>query len=58
VYLPSNGCSSKEEVLAKLVVSESIVFGVGVYLAGPFLVPVSSFLVPTSEGVLNCSVRD
>ncbi|KAF7342496.1 Urea carboxylase [Mycena venus] len=48
VYLPSNvdylarnnGFDSSEEVLAKLVDSDWLVFGVGFYLACPFLVPI------------------
>ncbi|KAF8187965.1 allophanate hydrolase subunit 2-domain-containing protein [Mycena galopus ATCC 62051] len=48
VYLPSNvdylarnnGFDSSEEVLAKLVASDWLVFGVGFYLACPFLVPI------------------
>ncbi|EIW77496.1 AHS2-domain-containing protein [Coniophora puteana RWD-64-598 SS2] len=49
VYLPSNveylaknnGLSGgKEEVLAKLVESDWLVFGVGFYLACPFLIPI------------------
>ncbi|KAK7051710.1 urea carboxylase [Favolaschia claudopus] len=48
VYLPSNidylarnnGFESTEEVLKKLVASDWLVFGVGFYLACPFLVPI------------------
>ncbi|KAJ6475105.1 allophanate hydrolase subunit 2-domain-containing protein [Mycena vitilis] len=48
VYLPSNvdylarnnGFHSSEAVLAKLVASDWLVFGVGFYLACPFLVPI------------------
>ncbi|KAJ7635528.1 allophanate hydrolase subunit 2-domain-containing protein [Mycena polygramma] len=48
VYLPSNvdylarnnGFDSSEAVLAKLVASDWLVFGVGFYLACPFLVPI------------------
>ncbi|KAJ7641859.1 allophanate hydrolase subunit 2-domain-containing protein [Roridomyces roridus] len=48
VYLPSNvdylarnnGFEDKEDVLGKLVVSDWLVFGVGFYLACPFLIPI------------------
>ncbi|KZV63052.1 urea carboxylase [Peniophora sp. CONT] len=48
VYLPSNiqylannnGLQSEQEALAKLVQSDWLVFGVGFYLACPFLVPI------------------
>ncbi|KAJ7500978.1 allophanate hydrolase subunit 2-domain-containing protein [Mycena galericulata] len=48
VYLPSNvdylarnnGFESSEEVLDKLVASDWLVFGVGFYLACPFLIPI------------------
>ncbi|KAJ7476415.1 allophanate hydrolase subunit 2-domain-containing protein [Mycena galericulata] len=48
VYLPSNveylarnnGFESSEEVLNKLVASDWLVFGVGFYLACPFLIPI------------------
>ncbi|KAJ6622708.1 allophanate hydrolase subunit 2-domain-containing protein [Mycena sp. CBHHK59/15] len=48
VYLPSNidylarnnGLQSSEEVLHKLVSSDWLVFGVGFYLACPFLIPI------------------
>ncbi|KAJ6550228.1 allophanate hydrolase subunit 2-domain-containing protein [Mycena capillaripes] len=48
VYLPSNveylarnnGFDSSEDVLANLVASDWLVFGVGFYLACPFLIPI------------------